>query len=96
MKATRGALLKKPKKENINDENNDIVDEKNEIKENEEEEVDVLAKFKEEQKKLEGGKILESGYEQERKSSLQVKYNSFRRSTLKDGFLSGENQDINE
>ena len=55
-----------------------------------------MAKFKEKQKKLEGsGKIFEAGYEQERKNSLQVKYNAFRKSTLKDGFLSGDNQYIN-
>ena len=101
MKANRGALLKKPLKDKNEEENNDTIEdisEQKEIKEGEEQgEIDVLAKFKEEQKKLENSSenMLEYGYEKNRKSKLQVKYNAFRRSTLKDGIL-GDNQDINE
>ena len=96
MKATRGALLKRPKKDQNEEENNDDINDNNdnkEIKENEEEEeIDVLAKFKETQRNLEKEAKLDSGFEKRRKSNLQVKYKAFRRSTLKDGFL-GDNPD---
>ena len=83
-----------PNTEDINKINKEI-EENNEIKENmeEEEDIDVLSKFKESQKREENDDLEKLKLEKMKNNKLPTKLNGFRRSTLRDGILG---EDTNE
>ena len=74
---------------------NKEIEENNEIKENEDEEedVDVLSKFKQSQKKEENEDIGKLSLEQNKKNKLPIKFKGLRRSTLRDGILGEDNNE---
>ena len=93
----KGLNMVNPKKEEIMNINEEIED-NNEIKENEEEDVDILSKFKESQKKLQNNdqKNNEIDGETNNNNLLDVKSVFFRKSTLRDGILGGDMNENND